>query len=193
MAPYGWNWSSGRSRLCSSCGSQLGSEVFGDPPGMRLGELQRHPASDSQSTRAPPMITGHIRSGQQGFDRVHIAIDAAVVVEVGEVAVPGVDEHSGLVVEEPLVPDVERFGEQVASTGQPSNSTRRRRPAPRRRACSTPSRPDSHLRRRCWLASRRSRCPAAGRSDQSTPARPDRHRPVDPVDDRARTHAPSER
>ena len=44
---------------------------------------------------------------------------------MGEVAVPGVDEHSGVVVEEPSVPDLERFGEQVGSAGQPSDGARR--------------------------------------------------------------------
>jgi len=55
---------------------------------------------------------------------MHVRVDASVVSELGEVAVPGVDEHSRLGVEEPLVPNGDSLAEQVASAGQAGNSGR---------------------------------------------------------------------
>ena len=99
-------------------------EVFGNPPCVRLREFHRYPARDAQGTLAERMIAGHICSGQQGLDAMHVGIDTPIIAELGEAAVPRVDEHSGFSVEESLVPDPERVVEQVASTGQPHHGTR---------------------------------------------------------------------
>src|SRR5215217_4103637 len=70
------------------------------------------------------MITSYICRSEQRFDRMHIGVDAAVVVQPGEVTVPGIDEHARHVVEEPHVPDLERLAEQVASAGQSGHCSR---------------------------------------------------------------------
>src|SRR4029450_1002200 len=88
-----------------------GVEVLGNAPRMRLRKLQRYPASDTERALPQSMITNDICGGQQCFDRVHIGVDATVVGELGETTVPGIDEHSGLCVEETLVPDTQRLGQ----------------------------------------------------------------------------------
>src|SRR6187551_1063913 len=81
-------------------------EVFGDAPGMRLSELQRHSTTNAKGGPPQSMITSGIRSGQQSLDCVHVRIYAAVIRECGAVTVPGVDKHASIVIEEPLLPDV---------------------------------------------------------------------------------------
>ena len=103
-----------------------GVEVLRNAPRFRLRKLQRYPASDSKSTLPQSMITNNICGGQQRFDRVHIGVDATVVGELSEATVPRIDVHSGFNVEEPLVPDPERLGEQITGAGQAGNNTRGR-------------------------------------------------------------------
>src|SRR4029450_1339103 len=86
-----------------------GVEVLRNAPRMRLRKLQCYPASGTESTLPPGMITNDNCGGQQCFDRVHIGVDATVVGELGEATVPRIDEHSGLCVEEPLVPNTRRL------------------------------------------------------------------------------------
>ena len=98
---------------------------------------------------------------------MHVGIDASVIVELGEAAVPRVDEHSWLGVEEPLIPDVERLGEQVASAGQPGNGCRR---GGQHDECVRVTRllvRSSRHRRRRWSTSRRWSVPQpAGKPSQ---------------------------
>src|SRR5512133_2633798 len=86
-------------------------EVLRNPPSLGLSEFQRHPTCDAQSSLSQSMITRRVGSGQQGFHSVHIGVDAAIVLEVREVSVPGIDEHARHIVEEPLLPHLERLAQ----------------------------------------------------------------------------------
>ena len=118
MAPYGWNGSSGRSRVVLQLRPPAGVEVLRDPPALRLGEVVHHPAGDAERPLPQRLVPGGVGGGQQRLDGVHVAVQPAVRVEPGEAAVPGVDEETGVGVEEPLLPDGQRLLEQVVGAGQ---------------------------------------------------------------------------
>ena len=67
---------------------------------------------DAAGAGAIGLVAGHVRHGQERLDGVHVGVDAAVRVQLGELGVPGVHGQTVLLVPEVRVVGVERFGEQ---------------------------------------------------------------------------------
>ena len=130
VAPYGWNGSSGRSRVVLQQRLPLGSKCSGIRQRCGSAKSCDHPVGDAQRALPQTLVAGGVGGGQQRLDGVHVAVHPAVGVEPGEPAVPGVDEHAGVGSKNLVLPDAQGLLQQVVGA-------RAARPAGRSEAAST--------------------------------------------------------
>jgi hypothetical protein len=72
-----------------------------------------HPGQDPQGLVEERPVAGRGGGGEERLHRVHVGVDAAVLVELLERLVPLLDDHPVLVVPEPPEQHVEGVGEQL--------------------------------------------------------------------------------
>ena len=68
---------------------------------------------DTTSALAVFLVSGHIGNGKECFGGVHIGIDAAIGVKLGEFRVPSIDGQTDLVIPEMLVVGCQSLFEQL--------------------------------------------------------------------------------
>ena len=104
----------------------VGVEMLGDAPVVLLGPRE-HMADNPAGALTPAVVAGHVGHGEAGLDRVHVRVEAAVGVELGELGVPCVDAQADLVIPEARQVHVLRLVEQLARARAAREQRRRRR------------------------------------------------------------------
>ena len=94
-----------------------GGVVLRQAPAVPSGLNVDREVDDLQSPLQPPNLTGDVRDGQVGLDRVHGGVDAAVVLGVGEVGGIRLDRHLLRLVPPVAILDRHGVAQQLVSAG----------------------------------------------------------------------------
>ena len=90
----------------------IGGEMLRNTP-VIVGCPSDHMIDDTTSALAVFLVSGHIGNGKECFGGVHIGIDAAIGVKLGEFRVPSIDGQTDLVIPEMLVVGCQSLFEQL--------------------------------------------------------------------------------
>ena len=90
----------------------VGGEMLWNAPAV-VGRPADHMVDDTARTLAVFLVAGHIGNGKECFGGVHIGIDAAIGVKLGEFRVPSIDGQTDLVIPEMLVVGCQSLFEQL--------------------------------------------------------------------------------
>src|SRR5699024_1863650 len=95
----------------------VGGEVLGKTPIVFLGHPVDEAFGHRQRSVGPTVVFGGIGGREEGFDAVHVAVGAAIVLGPGPVRVPALQHRPGRFLPEVFLHDAQRLGQQVTGAG----------------------------------------------------------------------------
>ena len=98
-------------------------EMLGDSPAVVSGPA-RHMVDDASCTHPVFLIPGDVRSRQEGFHRMHVGVQASVIIQHGKLRIPGVAGKPFLLVPETEIIQLQRVLQKLLCA-RPSRQNRR--------------------------------------------------------------------